>query len=160
MAHFHRLPIGKEIAHWVSANMQRIISLLGSFPADRAPLRTLAAEFGWHMETADSLESLEGMHDAPAVAVLFEAAALEMPVEQALRVVKRLSPGSLPVVCHRPSDHIHWPELAEAGAFHALLLPLKTEEVRQTLGFVRKAQRADPALRSTASLRCLASATC
>ncbi len=139
--------------------MQRIISLLDSFPTDRTPLRTLAAEFGWHMEMADSLENLKEIHDAPAVAVLFDAAALEMPVEQALRVVKKLTPGALPVVCHRPSDHIRWPELAEAGAFHALLLPLKAEEVRQTLGFVHDASPADEPYRSAAARQCLAAAT-
>jgi hypothetical protein len=40
------------------------------------------------------------------------------------------------IACHGFAESIDWPELCDAGAFHTLWLPLKENEVRQSLGFV------------------------
>jgi len=40
------------------------------------------------------------------------------------------------VACHGLAESIDWPELCDAGAFHALGLPLNEDEVRSSLGFI------------------------
>jgi hypothetical protein len=45
------------------------------------------------------------------------------------------------VVCHGFSEPIDWPALRDAGAFDALWLPLKEDEVRRSLGFVWEAEK-------------------
>jgi hypothetical protein len=60
--------------------------------------------------------------------------------EEALRLVIDAAPDALPVLCHGFSDVLYLPDLADAGAFHAMRLPLHADEVRQSLGFVWAAQ--------------------
>ena len=113
------------------------VVLLGSLPAETVPLERLVAEFGWSLERADSFPALRNLapeHDM--VAVFFEAGMWKLTWSEALQLVQDAAPGALPVVCYRFSDHLHWPELADAGAFHKMPLPLASSEVRQGLGFV------------------------
>lgn len=100
-------------------------------------LDRVAKEFGWEVERACSLDDLRELNGQfKAVAVLFEAKAFEMPWRHAVKSVLAAAPAALPIVCHRFSEEIGWPELAEAGAFHALPLPLEESELRQSLSFV------------------------
>ena len=75
------------------------------------------------------------------VAVLFEPEALGLASNQALRLIREAAPKALPILCQRLSEPDVWPELAEAGAFHSLPLPLNAGEVKQSLGFVWAAKR-------------------
>ena len=103
---------------------------------------TLAAECGWSFEHAANVRQLREIGvERDIVAVLFDASALGVPTKHALQAVCEVLPNVLPIVCHKSSETIHWSELAQAGAFHALLLPLRASEVRQSLGFVWEAQR-------------------
>jgi DNA-binding NtrC family response regulator len=102
----------------------------------------LAAECGWSFEHAENLGQLREIGiERDLVAVLIDASALDLPTKHALQSVLEVLPKTLPIVCHKSSETIRWSELAEAGAFHALLLPLRASEVRQSLGFVWEAQR-------------------
>lgn len=60
---------------------------------------------------------------------------------EGLRSVKAAAPGALPILCHRFGEAVDWPQAANAGAFHSLLLPFDLREVRQSLGFVRDSPR-------------------
>lgn len=69
-------------------------------------------------------------------AVLFVPKSLSLPWDRALRVILEAAPRALPILSHRFAEVVDWPQVAEAGAFHSLQLPLNLREARQTLGFV------------------------
>ncbi len=113
------------------------VLLLGSLPANAASLDMLVAQFGWSLETASDFRCLRGLNaDRNLVAVLFEAGMWSLEWSEALQLVRHAAPSAFPILCHRFSDHLDWPTLADAGAFHAMRLPLVANEVRQSLGFV------------------------
>jgi len=104
-------------------------------------MERLAAESGWSFEHAGNLRQLREIGSLrDVVAVLIDTATLGMPPQQALQAVAHAVPRSLPILCHKASETIQWTELAQAGAFHALLMPLHPSEVRQALGFVSEAR--------------------
>lgn len=123
------------------------VVLAGVWVIDQAALDNLAAEFGWSVARVSSIPQLAEMKvGGNLVAVLFNPQGLGLTKhgltgEQALQVVREAAPGALPIVCHGFADTVDWPELAEAGAFHLLRMPLDLSEVRQSLGFVREATR-------------------
>lgn len=101
----------------------------------------LVGEFGWSMEIAAGVDQLRQLGKARnVIAVLLDARGLGLTVERALRVAQKAAPNARLIPCHRFSDRVDWPELAEAGAFHALAVPLDRDEVRQSLGFVWSAR--------------------
>jgi hypothetical protein len=100
-------------------------------------LRRLAPKFDWLVEEAHSFKHLEEICDRHrVVAVLFEPYSFGISWPRALQSVLDSAPAALPIVCHRISDVIDWPTLADAGAFHAIPVPLNESEVRLSLGFV------------------------
>jgi hypothetical protein len=60
---------------------------------------------------------------------------------EAIRRLRLTLPEVRVIACHGFAESIDWPELSDAGAFHALWLPLKENEVRQSLGFVWEAEK-------------------
>jgi hypothetical protein len=115
------------------------VIFLGNLATKCVPLDKFALEFGWLLETTVGIDGLRNVSD-PA-AVLFHPKALGLSWDIALRSVLDAVPDALPIVCHTSSDVIDWPQLASAGAFHSLLLPLDPNELRQSLGFVQAAGR-------------------
>src|ERR1019366_6736360 len=77
------------------------------------------------------------------VAVLFGKEALGPGYSrlETIRLLRLALPKARLVVCHGFSETIDWPELSDAGAFHELWLPLRENEVRLCLGFLREAER-------------------
>jgi len=59
----------------------------------------------------------------------------------AVRLLRLALPKARLVACHGFAESIDWPQLCDAGAFHALGLPLKENEVRRSLGFIAQALR-------------------
>ena len=101
--------------------------------------------FPWSLEDADGFRHLRDLHrERKVVAVLFEPYTFDLTWNEALKSVREAAPTALPIVCHRFSDVIDWPQLAEGGAFHALRLPLDERELRQSFGFVWAAWRQEP----------------
>jgi|KBSSwiStaDraftv2_1062776.scaffolds.fasta_scaffold1631159_1 hypothetical protein len=122
--------------------MRETICLLGNPSVEPRSMGTLAAESGWSYEHAGNFGKLREIGRQRAiVAVLIDAGSLGVPIKDALQAVSEALPKALPIVCHKSSETIRWSDLADAGAFHALLMPLCESEVRQSLGFVWAAQR-------------------
>jgi DNA-binding NtrC family response regulator len=120
---------------------QPTVVLLGDLSIEMAAVSGSVREFGWSMEAAASLDQLRQLGRARSiVAVILDAKGLGLTLEQALRAAQKAAPNARLIACHRFSDRVDWPELAEAGAFHALAVPLDRDEVRQSLGFVWSAR--------------------
>src|ERR1700722_747445 len=119
----------------------RTVVLAGNLPVEHLDLDALVAEFGWSLEEAGSLGCLAELNRCNnIVTVLFSPKGLDLPWDQALRSVLDAAPGALPILCHGFAEPIDWPQAADAGAFHSLLLPLNLQEVRQSLGFAWSAK--------------------
>jgi DNA-binding NtrC family response regulator len=100
-------------------------------------LDPLIAEFGWSLKRAAGFDQLRELSiDEQVIAVLLDANTLHLSWAEALRSVLQVDSKALPIVCHGFSDRINWPQLAGAGAYHSLWLPLDPGEVRQSLAFV------------------------
>jgi hypothetical protein len=133
---------------------QGTVVLAGVLPVEHVALDLLVAEFGWSLKEASSVARVAELNaEHSLVTVLFSPHDLGLPWNQALRGVLRAAPTALPILCHGFADAIDWPELAEAGVFHSLLLPFDLGEVRQSLGFVWEAtRRAEAATRDLQEL--------
>lgn len=111
------------------------VVLLGSLCTDRPAIDHLVSVFGYSVKEVSTLRQL-GTLDNDLVAVLFSPSAMGLESDEALRYVLRAAPGALPILCHGFAEHVDWPRLVDAGAFHSLPMPFSLDEVRQTLGFV------------------------
>ena len=113
------------------------VVLAGNLPVEHLALDRLVAEFGWSLKQARSLDHLAQLSaDHHLVAVLFSSQSMGLAWRQALQAVLDAAPGALPILCHGFAETIDWPQVADAGGFHSLLLPFEIREVRQSLGFV------------------------
>jgi DNA-binding NtrC family response regulator len=116
---------------------RKTVALVGSLPFEMASLNRLAQEMGWGTEVVSDFDELRVLSALrKPVAILLDAAGLGVAWEEALEEARKIDSEALLIACHRFSERVNWPELAEAGAFHALALPLDPGEVRQSLGFV------------------------
>jgi hypothetical protein len=126
-----------QIAINFDAMPHESVVLAGSLPIENLGLDLLVAEFGWSLKEASNLHHLaELTADHSLVTVLFSPRNLGLPWDRALRAVLDAAPRALPILCHGFADAIDWPEMADAGSFHSLLLPFNLREVRQSLEFV------------------------
>jgi len=122
--------------------MQPTIAALGNLPVDDR-LRDLAQEFGWSLVRIAAFRQLqERTEGCDVIAILYEPRAVAESWQEALRSLREALPEALPIVCHRFSESLPWPELAAAGAFQELWVPFNLREVRQTWGFVQAARLA------------------
>jgi hypothetical protein len=117
------------------------VVLVGNLTVEPMALDFLVLEFGWTFKTVDNLTLLRELSATDnVVSVLFSPKDLNLTWDRALRCILASAPGALPILCHGFAETIDWPQAAEAGAFHSLLLPFDLPEVRQSLGFVRSAK--------------------
>ena len=120
------------------------VALLGDVSIEPAVFGVLAANFNWAVDRAETLVRLRAMSAAQnVVAVLFDARNLGVSWNDALESVLAAAPRALPVVCTGFSEVVHWPDLADAGAFCELRLPINEGEARRCLGFIWAAKRED-----------------
>ncbi len=117
------------------------VVLIGDLAFETRALNRLVTEFGWSLEVVAGLDQLREL-SAPggSIAILFDAKSLGLSWDQALPLIRQIDSQALLIPCHRFSDVVNWRELADAGAFHALALPLDPGEVRQSLGFIWSAR--------------------
>jgi hypothetical protein len=121
-----------------------IVLMPGSAQLHLPPLQAVAENFGWMVRIAHDLcEVAAAQANRKTVALLFCRDTLGQGYSwlETIRLFKRALPEVRLLPCHGFSEPVDWPELCDAGAFHALWLPLKENEVRQSLGFVREAEK-------------------
>jgi hypothetical protein len=113
-----------------------IIVMPGSARLDLQTLQAVAGDFGWAVKVAGDMGEA-----SEAKAVLFHRDALGAGCSwlEAVRRLRLALPDVRLVACHGLAESIDWPELCDAGAFHALGLPLNENEVRKSLGFISQA---------------------
>jgi hypothetical protein len=125
---------------------ENITLMLGTARLDLPLLRAIAGEFGWVVNEARNLReaSSPGLQGGTA-AVLFHRDALghDHSWLDAVRLIRTALPDVRLIACYGFSESINWPELSEAGVYHSLWLPLKENEVRQSLGFIAQAEERD-----------------
>lgn len=126
------------------------VVLLGSLRVDRPAMDHLVSAFGYSVKEVSTLRQL-GDSDDNLVAVFFSPLAMGLESGEALQHILRAAPGALPILCHGFADHVDWPRLVDAGAFHSLPMPFSAAEVRQTLGFVWGAKSRPESARSAAA---------
>ena len=122
-----------------------IVVIFGNISVENLELDSLVAQFGCSFRKVTSFDELRDLciHE-PVAVVLIDRNTLKISWNEALGVLRKAASTALPIVCHRFSERIDWPVLAEAGAYHALLLPLNSGEVRQSLGFALAAKKRHP----------------
>jgi DNA-binding NtrC family response regulator len=119
------------------------VVFLGDVSDECFALGEIARSFGWSLETVRDLAQLRTVSlQRDVVAVLFDPGTLSASASHALQLVRNAAPDALQIVCQRFSDSIPWPDLASAGAFHALRKPLSPSEFRVSLGFAFDATQA------------------
>jgi hypothetical protein len=110
---------------------------------DLSILTDTAGEMGWTVEVARNLDEVQAAQSGrKTVAILMQRGAFGLRCSwgEALGRVRSVSGPTRIVVCHGLGEPVDWQSLADAGAFHALALPLQENEVRQSLGFVWAAE--------------------
>jgi len=118
------------------------VVIVGDLPIEHLGLDLLVAEFGWSLKKVEDLDDLQTFGgNCDPVTVLFGPKILALSWAKALNRVMAAAPRALPIVCHGFGERLDLSEVAEAGAFHTLLLPFSVSEVRQSLGFVWCAKR-------------------
>lgn len=114
----------------------------GSARLDIPVLRVVAEEFGWGVKLVEDISDLAVAQVCRRAAVVLfhrDAVGREHSWFDAARFLRLTLPESRLVACHGFSELLEWPELSDFGVFHAVGLPLKENEVRQSLGFVWQA---------------------
>jgi DNA-binding NtrC family response regulator len=121
-----------------------VVVMLGFGELFETALSLVAQEFGWSVETVSQLEQAAAVTRNRRVAAVFfhrEAFGRDCTWHDALRRIRMTFPEAHLIPCHGFSDPIDWDQLADAGAFHSLWLPLKENELRQCLGFIWQTTR-------------------
>jgi len=116
--------------------MEKCLVTLAAAPLDSGILNRVARYFGWDVLHVRSLASLEPIDSSRVAAILFDREAAGHTWLDAASSLRRMKPGVRLVACHGFFEPVPWPELAAAGVFHALRVPLIESEVHQSLGFV------------------------
>jgi hypothetical protein len=111
------------------------VVLLGDLAVDMRVLARAAETFGWSVERAPSTYDLPAISaNGLPVIVLFGIDGPAYSWREMLKRIRSAAPDAFPIVCHG-AEMIPWPQMADAGAFHAIRLPLKDGEAHQSLGF-------------------------
>jgi hypothetical protein len=121
---------------WRMSN--HVFAMLVPGSADLPLLVDCASKLEWEVEPVCQPEFLR---DSPAAGIFLQKEALgECSWIDAIETIRALAPSARIIVCHNFSEPIDWQELSEAGAFHAVALPLSENEVQQSLGFLWAAE--------------------
>jgi DNA-binding NtrC family response regulator len=121
-----------------------IIVVPGLGQLDLTTLNSIAADFGWTVQVAHNLRQAAELVVSLSAVALFathDAVGVGFSWLEIVRLLRRALPDVRLVVCHGFGDAFDWRELCDAGAFHALRLPLQEDELRQSLGFIWEAEK-------------------
>jgi hypothetical protein len=121
-----------------------IVVMPGSTRLDLSVIDAIAGEFGWKIQIAEDageVAAVASLRKVRAVLLCSDAFGPSVFWQDAIRLANFVFPGAPVIALHGFAESIAWPELCDAGAFHSLWVPLKENEVRQSLGFVANAGR-------------------
>jgi DNA-binding NtrC family response regulator len=121
-----------------------ILVVAGSGRLEFTGLSAVAAEFGWIVRSAHDVREAATMEASSHIVAVFldrDALGPGYSWPAAIRHLRVSFPRVRLVTCHGFGDTFDWPELCDAGAFHALSLPAREEELRQSLGFIWEAEK-------------------
>jgi hypothetical protein len=124
-----------------------IVTALGADSWDLTVLKRVAPEFGFQVGAPrDPLR---------VAAALLHRGAFGPGIgwRDAIRRLRLTLPEARVITCHGFSDAIDWGELYDLGTFHAIRVPMKEAEVRQSLGFAWAAERRLGAARKPISIQ-------
>jgi hypothetical protein len=124
--------------------MENLVVMPGSARFDLQILESVSGEFGWPVKVLNGQPDVaEAQQHGASAGVLFYRDALGPGCSwlDAIRILRVALPGVHLVACHGFTEAFDWPKLCDAGAFHALWLPLKEDEVRKSLGFISEARK-------------------
>jgi hypothetical protein len=111
---------------------------------DLTTLNGVAADFGWIVQVAHDLRQTTEFVAPFSIVALFathDAVGAGFSWLEIVSLLRQTLPDVRLVVCHGFGDSFDWTELCNAGAFHALQLPLQEQELRQSLGFIWEAEK-------------------
>lgn len=120
-----------------------IVVMPGSARLDFSPIAKVAGEFGWNVRIdSQGSETQRGAPDRDTMAVLLcrDAFGPGVSWREAITLLRITVPDAPVIALHGFAESMDWTELSEAGAYHSLWLPLKKNEVRQSLGFLSSAK--------------------
>jgi hypothetical protein len=121
-----------------------IVAIPGAAAFDFELLRTVAHEFGWTVQMAGNLsESSSAERTGRIAGVIFHRSAVASGVSwpKAIESVRTEYPEARLIGCYGFSEPLDGNEPSTSRLFHMLGLPLKENEVRQSLGFVWAAEK-------------------
>lgn len=123
--------------------ISNIIVMPGPAAINLEAVNTVARSFGWTVDIAHDIRNvIAAQSQQNTAALLFHRDAFpSCSWLDAVRLLRSTLPEVRTVACHGFSEPFDWPELSEAGAFHALWLPFKENEVQQSFGFIREAEK-------------------
>ncbi len=122
----------------------KVLIMPGPSGMDVRVLQAAAGEFGCSVELVHNLSEAESAYSREHIlALLFQREALgeDRSWVEAIRCLKFILPEVRLIACYGFAEPVDWEELSDVGAFHSLVLPLKDSEVRQSLGFMREAEK-------------------
>lgn len=121
-----------------------IVVMRGPGQLDMTVLNDVAGDFHWIVHVARDLHQaaeLVAQFSTVAVLATHHAVGLEFSWLEIIRLLRGTLPDARLVVCHGFGEVFDWTQLCNAGAFHALQLPLQERELRQSLGFIWEAEK-------------------
>ncbi|HTA44410.1 MAG TPA: hypothetical protein VK789_18300 [Bryobacteraceae bacterium] len=126
-----------------------IVVIPGSARLDLSAIDAIAGEFGWKIriaEDAGEVAAVASRRKVRAVLLCRDAFGSSVCWQEAIRLANFAFAGAPVIALHGFAESIAWADLSDAGAFHSLWLPLKENEVRQSLGFLAHSSRREASL--------------
>jgi DNA-binding NtrC family response regulator len=124
---------------------KRYVVVLSRAAIDRKMLSRVADSFGWDVLNLSRLQDLNAVDTGRIAAVIFDRQTAGCDWLHAAAALRAAAPGARLIAGHSFSESIDWPELCDAGVFHAIRLPLSESELFQSLGYVWAQEQARPA---------------
>jgi hypothetical protein len=125
--------------------VKKCVVVLSRAAIDRKMLSRVAGSFGWDVLNLPRVQDLNAVDAGRIAAVIFDRQTAGGDWLRAAALLRAAAPGARLIAGHSFSETIDWPELCDAGVFHAVRLPLSESELFQSLGYVWSQEQARPA---------------
>jgi len=147
--------IGQPALLQPQTDSQKKVIVLSSNPPDPAVLKRTAELFGWGVLIGSDPRVVPPIETSRIAAILFDPPGVEGKEDaswsDAIATIRGIHPNVPLIACLSMSDGAEWVYLRQAGAFHALHVPVLDGELYQSLGFVWAAASRISLLRTNAA---------